>query len=267
MRQIVLDTETTGLSPANGDRIIEIGCIELLGRKPSGNNRHYYLNPEREIHAEALRVHGLTLDFLADKPKFAEVAADLLDYLAGAELIIHNAPFDLGFLDAEWQRLGHGPTRQLAGSVIDTLAMAKEIYPGKRNGLDALCERLGVDNSGRKLHGALLDAELLADVYICLTRGQDSLLMELDLGTAAAAGAHGGPNGNQGAPLNGGSHAAGAASAQADSAAAHDWAAHLALPLLRANALELQAHEALLLELDRASKGQTVWRRSSLAPQ
>jgi len=287
MRQIVLDTETTGLSPANGDRIIEIGCIELLGRKPSGNNRHYYLNPECEIHAEAQRVHGLTLDFLADKPKFAEVAADLLDYLAGAELIIHNAPFDLGFLDAEWQRLGHGPTRQLAGGVIDTLLMAKEIYPGKRNGLDALCERLGVDNSGRKLHGALLDAELLADVYICLTRGQDSLLMELDLGaagspmgspmgSAAAAGVNGGQNGSQkgsahgsqsGHP-NGSSHPAGSAvsGAQAEAAAAHDWAAHLALPLLRANELELQAHEALLLELDRASKGQTVWRRS-VAPQ
>jgi len=236
MRQIVLDTETTGLSPANGDRIIEIGCIELLGRKASGNNRHFYLNPECEIHPEAQRVHGLTLDFLADKPKFAAVAAELLDYLAGAELIIHNAPFDLGFLDAEWQRLGHGPTRQLAGGVIDTLLMAKEIYPGKRNGLDALCERLGVDNSSRTRHGALLDAELLAEVYICLTRGQDSLLMELELGPAGTK--HG----------------------PADEASARDWS-HLELPVLRANPLELQAHAALLLELDQASKGKTLWRQ------
>ncbi|BAO80414.1 DNA polymerase III, epsilon subunit and related 3'-5' exonuclease [Serpentinimonas raichei] len=249
MRQIVLDTETTGLSPANGDRIIEIGCIELLGRKPSGNNRHYYLNPEREIHAEAQRVHGLSLEFLADKPKFAQVAADLLDYLAGAELIIHNAPFDIGFLDAEWQRLGHGPTRQLAGGVIDTLLMAKEMYPGKRNGLDALCERLGVDNSSRTRHGALLDAELLAEVYICLTRGQDSLLMELDIGPS-------GSGHSDGSSLGLG---------QGQSASASDWS-HLAIPLLQANPQERQAHEALLLELDQASKGKTLWRKLQPMP-
>ncbi|WP_029463284.1 DNA polymerase III subunit epsilon [Serpentinimonas barnesii] len=254
MRQIVLDTETTGLSPANGDRIIEIGCIELLGRKPSGNNRHYYLNPEREIHAEAQRVHGISLEFLADKPKFSEVAADLLDYLAGAELIIHNAPFDIGFLDAEWQRLGHGPTRQLAGGVIDTLLMAKEMYPGKRNGLDALCERLGVDNSSRNLHGALLDAELLAEVYICLTRGQDSLLMELDLGPAGSGGQS---NGQPSGPAHGPS--------PTHAASASDWS-HLALPLLCANVQERQAHEALLLDLDQASKGKTVWRKLQPMP-
>ena len=251
MRQIVLDTETTGLSPANGDRIIEIGCIELLGRKPSGNNRHYYLNPEREIHAEAQRVHGLSLEFLADKPKFAQVAADLLDYLAGAELIIHNAPFDIGFLDAEWQRLGHGPTRQLAGGVIDTLLMAKEMYPGKRNGLDALCERLGVDNSSRTRHGALLDAELLTEVYICLTRGQDSLLMELDIGPAGSRHSSGQPSG--------------LAHGQTQAASASDWS-HLLMPLLQANPQELQAHEALLLELDQASKGKTVWRQVQPMP-
>jgi len=251
MRQIVLDTETTGLSPANGDRIIEIGCIELLGRKPSGNNRHYYLNPEREIHAEAQRVHGLSLEFLADKPKFAQVAADLLDYLAGAELIIHNAPFDIGFLDAEWQRLGHGPTRQLASGVIDTLLMAKEMYPGKRNGLDALCERLGVDNSSRTRHGALLDAELLTEVYICLTRGQDSLLMELDIGPAGSRHSSGQPSG--------------LAHGQTQAASASDWS-HLLMPLLQANPQELQAHEALLLELDQASKGKTVWRQVQPMP-
>ncbi len=230
MRQIVLDTETTGLSALDGDRIIEIGCVELLNRKLTGNNRHFYLNPERDIHEDAQRVHGISLEFLADKPKFAEVAAELMDYLQGAELIIHNAPFDIGFLDEEFRRLGHGRTRDLVGSVIDTLVMAKEMYPGKRNGLDALCDRLGVDNSGRNFHGALLDAELLADVYINMTRGQDALIMELESGD-------------------------------------HDTATGLkldlsafTLPVLQANESEAQAHAALLDELDKASKGKTVWR-------
>lgn len=231
MRQIVLDTETTGLSALDGDRIIEIGCVELLNRKLTGNNRHFYLNPERDIHEDALRVHGITLDFLADKPKFAEVAHDLLDYLAGAELIIHNAPFDLGFLDAEFQRLGHGRTRELVSGVIDTLVMAKEMFPGKRNGLDALCDRLGVDNSGRTLHGALLDAELLADVYINLTRGQDALLIDLD-----------------------------SASGTQSSIQALDLSA-FSLTVLRASDSECLSHQALLDDLDKASKGRTVWRR------
>lgn len=175
-RQIFLDTETTGLSAAEGDRIIEIGCVELIDRRPTGNNFHHYLNPERESHPDALRVHGLTSEFLADKPKFAAVAQALLDYVAGAEIFIHNASFDLGFLDAELARLaGASFATQVAG-VQDTWGLAKKLYPGQQNSLDALCRRLGVDNTGRTLHGALLDAQLLADVYIAMTRGQNSLL-------------------------------------------------------------------------------------------
>ncbi len=231
MRQIVLDTETTGLSAQDGDRIIEIGCVELVNRQLTGNNRHYYLNPERDIHEEALRVHGITREFLADKPRFTDIAAELLDYLRGAELIIHNAPFDLGFLDAEFARLGLGPTRSLVSGVIDTLVLAKEMWPGKRNGLDALCDRLGVDNSGRQLHGALLDAELLADVYIYMTRGQESLVIDVHADSDARA-----------------------ALQRVDLST-------LTLPVLRASAEECAAHEAVLVALDKESKGRTVWRR------
>jgi DNA polymerase-3 subunit epsilon len=237
MRQIVLDTETTGLSPQDGDRIIEIGCVELVNRQLTGNNRHYYLNPERDIHEDALRVHGITLEFLADKPRFADIAAELADYLQGAELIIHNAPFDLGFLDAEFGRLGLGPTRRLVRGVVDTLVMAKEMWPGKRNGLDALCDRLGVDNSGRQLHGALLDAELLADVYIYMTRGQESLVIEV--------------------PMPG---------AGGDALARRDLST-FALPVLRASDAECAEHEAVLAALDKESKGRTVWRRLEPAAQ
>lgn len=235
MRQIVLDTETTGLSAQDGDRIIEIGCVELLNRKLTGNNRHFYLHPEdRAIHEEALRVHGITLDFLADKPVFAQVADDLRDYLQGAQLIIHNAPFDIGFLNAEFARLGWGAVTDLTGDVIDTLVMAKEMYPGKRNGLDALCDRLDVDNSGRTFHGALLDAELLADVYINLTRGQNALVIETDNTTTPST--HG-----QSRP--------------------HVDLSGIELPVLHPSVHELQAHEALLLDLDEASKKQTIWRK------
>ena len=188
-RQIVLDTETTGLSAESGDRIIEIGCVELLNRKLTGNNLHFYVNPERDSHEDALRVHGLTTEFLRDKPKFAEVAEEILRYLEGAEIIIHNAAFDIGFLDKELERLGKPVFTSFVSEVTDTLAMAKQLYPGKRNSLDALCDRLGVDNSGRTLHGALLDAELLADVYINLTRGQEALL--IDLGDVGEQGAEG----------------------------------------------------------------------------
>ena len=165
MRQIILDTETTGLNAETGDRIVEIGCVELLNRKLTGRNLHFYINPERDSDEGALRVHGLTTEFLSDKPKFAGIAQELRDYLQGAdELIIHNAPFDIGFLNKEFELQKLGPISGLVGKVVDSLAMAKELYPGKRNGLDALCDRLGVDNSGRTLHGALLDAELLAEV-------------------------------------------------------------------------------------------------------
>ncbi len=229
-RQIVLDTETTGLSAENGDRIIEIGCVELVGRKLTGNNLHFYLNPERDSHEDALKVHGISNEFLRDKPRFAEVADDILRYLEGAEVIIHNAAFDLGFLDKELERLGRPALRSFLADVTDTLAMAKLLYPGKRNSLDALCDRLGVDNSGRTLHGALLDAELLADVYINLTRGQETLLIDPgDVDTRGVAG--------QAIDLSG-----------------------FDLPVLRANAQELSAHEDVLVQIDKASGGKTVWR-------
>ena len=187
MRQIVLDTETTGLSAEGGDRIIEIGCVELVARKLTGNNKHWYLNPERDSHEDALKVHGISNEFLRDKPKFAAVVDELMEYVAGAEIIIHNAAFDVGFLNKELELLGRPPFTGHVGKVTDTLAMAKEMYPGKRNSLDALCDRLGVDNSGRTLHGALLDAELLADVYINLTRGQDALLIDESAPTRSGA--------------------------------------------------------------------------------
>ncbi len=178
MRQIVLDTETTGLSAENGDRIIEIGCVELINRKITGNHFHHYLNPERDSHEDALKVHGISNEFLRDKPKFEAIATDFLDYISGAELIIHNAAFDVGFLNKELDRVNLGALTGYISGITDTLSMAKEMYPGKRNSLDALCDRLGVDNASRTLHGALLDAELLADVYICLTRGQNALLIQ-----------------------------------------------------------------------------------------
>ena len=176
-RQIILDTETTGLSAAEGDRLIELGCVELVNRKLTGNNLHLYFNAGRDSHPDALRIHGITTEFLKDKPRFEEQVEEIWSYLQGAELIIHNAPFDLGFLNNELKLAKRPPIKQCVTGVIDTLVMAKELYPGKRNSLDALCDRLGVDNSGRTLHGALLDAELLADVYINLTRGQEALLM------------------------------------------------------------------------------------------
>lgn len=229
-RQIVLDTETTGLSADGGDRIIEIGCVELLSRKLTGNNLHFYLNPERDSHEDALKVHGISNEFLRDKPKFAEVADELLRYLEGAEVIIHNAAFDVGFLDRELERLGKPVLTSFVDQVTDTLAMAKQLFPGKRNSLDALCDRLGVDNSSRTLHGALLDAELLADVYINLTRGQEALL--IDLGEVSTPGQN---------------------LVQIDLSA-------FQLPVLRANAHELAAHEQVLAELDRSSGGKTAWR-------
>lgn len=230
MRQIVLDTETTGLSAENGDRIIEIGCVELLGRKLTGNNKHFYLNPERDSHEDALKVHGISNEFLRDKPKFAVIADELLAYLQDAEVIIHNAPFDIGFLNKELEIIGRPPITQCIAKVTDSLMMAKELFPGKRNSLDALCDRLEVDNSGRTLHGALLDAELLADVYINLTRGQNALMM--DVGNTAA------DSGNiVVTDLSG-----------------------FDLPLLLANEQETAAHELLLTDIDKASKGKTVWR-------
>jgi DNA polymerase-3 subunit epsilon len=230
MRQIFLDTETTGLSAANGDRIIEIGCVELINRKLTRNNKHFYLNPERDSHEDALKVHGISNEFLKDKPKFAEVADELLAFCTGAEIIIHNAPFDLSFLNKELDLIGKPIFKSHIANVVDTLVMAKEMYPGKRNSLDALCDRLGVDNSGRTLHGALLDAELLADVYINLTRGQDALLID------------------------------GSAGQSADGSDIKIDFSGFKLDVLLANELEISAHEDVLSQIDKASKGKTVWR-------
>ncbi|MER2540068.1 MAG: DNA polymerase III subunit epsilon [Azonexus sp.] len=179
MRQIFLDTETTGLDPRQGHRIIEVACIEMENRRPTSHHLHKYINPEREIDAGAAAVHGITLDFLADKPKFADIADEFLEFINGAELIIHNAPFDIGFLNAELSRLDRVPVETLC-KVTDTLRMAKDLHPGKRNSLDALCDRYEINNSQRTLHGALLDTELLAEVYLAMTRGQNALMIEPD---------------------------------------------------------------------------------------
>ncbi|WP_019373214.1 DNA polymerase III subunit epsilon, partial [Melaminivora alkalimesophila] len=218
----------------DGDRIIELGCVELVARKPTGNNLHLYLNPDRDSHEDALRVHGISNEFLRDKPRFAERAQEILDYLRGAELIIHNAGFDVGFLDKELELAGLPPLATHVAGIVDTLAMAREMFPGKRNSLDALCDRLEVDNSGRTLHGALLDAQLLAEVYINMTRGQEALLVMDE----AADGAGAGPA--SGIDLR-----------------------RLVLPVIAPTAAELAAHEALLTQLDKASGGKTVWRNLS----
>ena len=179
MRQVFLDTETTGLYPAQGHRIIEIAAIEVINRRVTDNHFHVYLNPDREIDAAAQEVHGITLEFLQDKPHFQDVVSEFLDFVAEAELVIHNAPFDMGFLNSELGRIGRENLEKSAGNIIDTLKMAKDMRPGQRNNLDALCRHYGIDNSKRTLHGALLDAELLAEVYMAMTRGQESLMMDI----------------------------------------------------------------------------------------
>ncbi len=230
MRQIVLDTETTGLNARSGDRIIEIGCVEMVNRRLTGNNFHYYVNPERDSDPGALAVHGLTTEFLRDKPKFAEIAHELIAFVQGAEIIIHNAAFDVGFIDAEFDRLGLPRFAEHVALITDTLVQAKELHPGKRNSLDALCERYGVSNAHRTLHGALLDSELLAEVYLALTRGQDSLSMDLQVDGAGGAG------GTAGAAL-------------AD------------IILLGPTPEELAEHEALLNALDKEARGSCLWRK------
>lgn len=180
MRQIFLDTETTGLYPAQGHRIIEIAALEVINRRPTSNHFHHYLNPDREIDPAAQEVHGITLEFLQDKPRFKDVAAEFLDFIADAELIIHNAPFDVGFINMELGKIEQQPIEKIAGKITDTLKMAKDARPGQRNNLDALCRHFGINNAKRTLHGALLDAELLAEVYMAMTRGQDSLIMDLE---------------------------------------------------------------------------------------
>ena len=186
-RQVALDTETTGLNAKLGDRVVEIGCVEILGRRIGEQQFHAYVNPEREIDPGASRVHGLTLEDLKDKPKFAEIAREFLDFIRGAELVIHNAGFDVEFLDLELARAKLGRLADHAAKVTDSLFMARELHPGRKNSLDALCERYGVDHSNRTLHGALLDARLLAECYLAMTRGQESLVMELETPAASAA--------------------------------------------------------------------------------
>ncbi|QIL80547.1 DNA polymerase III subunit epsilon [Diaphorobacter sp. HDW4A] len=234
-RQIVLDTETTGLSAETGDRIIELGCVELVNRKLTGKNLHIYFNPERDSHEDALRVHGISNEFLKDKPKFPELADEIVEYLQGAELIIHNAAFDIGFLNKEFQLCGKKPVKTYVESVIDTLAMAKEMFPGKRNSLDALCDRLEVDNSGRTLHGALLDAELLADVYINMTRGQEALLIADDESKDK--------------------------NSSTVRVAAIDLST-LTLQVIAANDDEIAAHLDVLKQIDKSSGGKTIWQTS-----
>ncbi|MDR6583609.1 DNA polymerase III subunit epsilon [Herbaspirillum sp. BH-1] len=238
MRQIILDTETTGLSPRNGNRILEIGCVEVLNRQLSGKNLHFYINPERDSEEGALAVHGLTTEFLADKPTFKQIAAEFLDYVRGAQIIIHNAPFDVGFLDAELALLGLPPFKEHIADVVDSLQMAKELHPGRRNSLDALCDRYGISNAHRVLHGALLDAELLAEVYLSMTRGQNSLTM--DLGTEEEVSA--GDGKLELAPLS-------------------------EVIVLAASEDELALHEDVLNQLDKEVRGSCVWRFEPPPPE
>jgi DNA polymerase-3 subunit epsilon len=236
MRQIFLDTETTGLNPQTGDRIVEVACVEMVNRRLTERHQHFYLNPERSNSEDALRIHGLTDEFLADKPLFSEIADELGAFIEGAELIIHNAAFDVGFLDEEFKRCGRPKTRSFAHAVTDSLSMARELFPGKSNSLDALCKRLEVDNGHRTLHGALLDAQLLAEVYIRMTRGQEALAIDADDG----AGEQGGEWGL--IDLSG-----------------------IRIAVLPASEAEVLAHEGVLTELDKSSGGHTLWRQLGLS--
>jgi DNA polymerase-3 subunit epsilon len=227
LRQIVLDTETTGLEWRLGDRIIEVAGVEVVGRKLTGQRFHRYINPERDIDAGAQAVHGLTVEFLADKPKFAEIVDELVEFIGGAELVIHNANFDVGFLNNEFGLLKREPVSQVCANVVDTLRMARELRPGKRNNLDALCNEYGIDNSSRQLHGALLDAELLAEVYLAMTRGQESLVIDLESPQTEVALTVSGER----KPLR----------------------------VLRATDEELADHDRVLQEVAKSSKGECLW--------
>ncbi len=232
MRQVFLDTETTGLNPQGGDRIIEIGCVEMLNRRLSGRNLHFYLNPQRASHEDAFKVHGLSDEFLADKPLFVAVVDQLLEYVDGAEIIIHNAEFDVGFLDCELERIAKPRFETNVARITDSLLLAREMFPGKSNSLDALCKRLEVDNTSRTLHGALLDAGLLAEVYLRMTRGQKSLVIDSSEPSESEAGFE-----------------------RID-------LRKLELLVVEAQGDELAAHGAVLAEIDKASGGKTVWRRA-----
>jgi DNA polymerase-3 subunit epsilon len=227
MRRIVLDTETTGLEPSDGHRVIELACLELHGRRPTGRHFHRYMNPERAIDIGASQVHGMTAEDLLDKPKFADIVEEFLEFVSGAELLIHNAPFDVAFLNAELALLGR-PKLDAVCTVSCTLAMARELHPGKKNNLNALCERYAVDHSTRTLHGALLDAQLLADVWLAMTRGQETLDMMMS-------------------------------DAEAPSVALADAPIQAALVVLRANDAERAEHAALCERIEKESKGQCLW--------
>jgi DNA polymerase-3 subunit epsilon len=233
-RQIFLDTETTGLSPDSGDRIIEIGCVEMVNRRLTGRHLHFYINPQRPSHEDAVKIHGLTDEFLSDKPVFAALADEILEYCRGAEIIIHNASFDVGFLNAELKRMNRGVFTDHVEGILDTLVMAREMFPGKSNSLDALCRRLEVDNAHRTLHGALMDAELLAEVYINMTRGQDALL--IDAGSSEGEG--------QG---------------DAQVLEAIDFSA-FELPVIQPSVEEIEAFAKALADLDKASGGKSLWK-------
>jgi DNA polymerase-3 subunit epsilon len=235
MRQIILDVETTGLEASAGHRIIEIGCVELLNRRPTGQKFHRYLNPEREIDSGALAVHGIELARLLQAPKFAAIAAELIAFIDGAELIIHNAPFDVGFLDAELARLPEARTITQFCRVLDTLALARGLHPGQRNSLDALCKRYSVDNSRRELHGALLDAGILLDVYLAMTGGQSALALDANAGANPAA-----PRDSARAVRNPG----------------------VKLVISAATAAELRQHEAMLELVEKSSGGKALWQKS-----
>nr|WP_297390196.1 DNA polymerase III subunit epsilon [uncultured Roseateles sp.] len=233
MRQIFFDTETTGLNPESGDRVVDIGLVEMVNRQLTGRHLHFYLNPERDMPEEAFRVHGLSSEFLADKPKFAQIVDEFLAFIEGAELVAHNAAFDVGFINAELKRCGRAPLHECVDNVRDTLLMARDMFPGKANSLDALCRRLEVDNSNRGLHGAVKDAELLAEVYIRLTRGQDSLV--IDDSASSSPG--------QGGELV---------------VAAIDFSA-FELPVIVPTPEELALHDKVLVDLDKASGGKRIW--------
>ena len=230
MRQIVLDTETTGLDPSLGHRVIEIAAIEMINRQISGRDYHCYINPEREIEAGALEVHGISNEFLSDKPKFADIADDFLKFIEAGELIIHNAPFDVAFLNSELEQAGLEPLSNYCEGVIDTLQIARGLHPGKRNSLDALCERYAIDNSARTLHGALVDTRLLAEVYLAMTRGQESLLMEVGSGEAITE-AHGVLDGN------------------------------LELVVIKASDDEIAEHRRALADIDHSAESGSLWNR------
>jgi DNA polymerase III subunit epsilon len=233
MRQIFFDTETTGLNPESGDRVVDIGCVEMVNRQLTGRHLHFYLNPERDMPEEAFRVHGLSAEFLSDKPKFAQIVDEFLEFIRDAELIAHNAAFDVGFINAELKRCGKAPLHECVESVRDTLLMARDMFPGKANSLDALCRRLEVDNSNRGLHGAVKDAELLAEVFIRLTRGQDSLVIDDSASSSSGEG--------------------GQLEVVAIDFSAFD------LPVIAATAEELALHDKALVDLDKASGGKRIW--------